>query len=145
VPTGPDPEEVARQKAERFNRQQARLRACARDTEPLVVELENLDNLLDDGLTIKDYASRLLKAKENYDRTVKRIERLGPGCLANVAAPAEKALRAYFLAFSTWNTCVKDPNCTTDSIRAELQLRWKRASKYINQSRGGLESIRPKE
>ena len=86
-------------------------------------------------------------AYEGYVREVKRIRRgyeaipvdsLALSCLEAAGTPGERALNRYIAASNTWTDCVEASGCEAASIEAELQAKWRQASRYLSKAQHGL-------
>jgi hypothetical protein len=114
-------------------------RVCESQVGPLLTALEQLHSRLDIGLTFQEYSNRL-GDKVAYDAAP--FEQQSAACTSRVGVPAEAALNAYIRAYNTWNDCISDLNCSTDSINSQLQGPWATAASKLDRARAGLEAIK---
>jgi hypothetical protein len=116
---------------------------CQELVGPLLDTLGQLDSRLDVGLTYAEYGDAVADANVEYDRL--DIDALGEEyeCITTVGAPLEDALNAYFDAYTVWDDCINDVDCTNDSITAELQDHWAKATGFIRDAREALSDLRP--
>lgn len=131
--SGPSKEEQAR-----LNRIEIG-KKCKAELGDLVVELADLDGRLGSGVLYADYSKQVGDASSAYDRA--NMKSLHILCVQKVGIPAEKALNAYIRASDTWNNCITNLWCSTDSIDSELQLEWAIATLDIDTAEANLEAL----
>ena len=105
----------------------------------LLKGLQELDSRLAVGLPYAEYSSQVGDVRVAYDRIP--LRQLDPECLSQVGLPAEDAMNSYIKADTTWNDCIVQLSCDTDSIDPELQQRWNTASSKIRDAQSGLRDI----
>lgn len=110
---------------------------CSDQLGDLIAALEELDGRLDVGLNFQTYSEKVGDASVAYRRV--DFEDLGANCSERVGLPAEEALNAYIRANNTWNDCIQDVDCDTDSITADLQEEWGDATVKIDDALEALE------
>lgn len=108
---------------------------CVANVGDFVDALFELDSRLDVGLTFSAYSERVGDAKVAYDRI--DINALDGDCLA-LAVEAESAYNAYVVAYNTWNDCISDIDCDTDSITPDLQKEWAEASTLLDEVKDAM-------
>lgn len=101
---------------------------CRSEIGDFLDALEELDSRLDVGLSFQDYSDQVGDVRVAYGRM--EIEELKLDCLT-AAADGEAAMNRYIRANNTWNDCVSDPDCSTDSIDPKLQTQWSAASTKV--------------
>lgn len=109
---------------------------CADQITPLVEALQDLNSRLNIGLTYADYGERVGDVRVLYDRI--HFATLGPNCVNKVGIPAEDAMNDYIKAYQTWNACIEETGCSTDSIESKLQTQWSKATTKINEAATAL-------
>lgn len=110
--------------------------ACTDELAPLLGSLEELDSRLSVGLSFSDYSERVGDARVAYDAL--DFASLSPDCIKGPGVQLEKALNSYQRAYTTWNDCIGDIDCSNDSIQGELQREWARATVQIGNARKDL-------
>jgi hypothetical protein len=101
--------------------------------------LGSMDRLRDDlvaGVSYKQYVGELKDVRGVYDSLP--VKQLQIGCLRRAGTPAEKGFNEYIEAGNTWGDCVEVVGCEGRSIEAELQHRWRVASKLLTEAQDGL-------
>src|SRR5439155_13581097 len=63
------------------------------------------------------------------------------GACLSAAVSGEDAMNAYITAYTTWNNCVSDSFCSTDSIDPELQSSWSRATAKIGKAKSAYARV----
>ena len=110
---------------------------CPDEMSDFIAALQELDSRLNVGMNFQEYSERVGDARVAYDKI--DVEDLDDSCIEHVGVPAEDAMNAYIDANSTWNECISDPDCTNDSITAELQSKWAEATELIEEAENGLD------
>jgi hypothetical protein len=108
-------------------------RVCAKNFEGLQGKLEELNSRLAVGLSYDEYTTKLGDVRVEYDQT----DFAASGdlrCLQRVGVKLEKAMNAYAQAANTWRECIEDYACENDSIQPDLQARWEKAGRLIEQA-----------
>jgi hypothetical protein len=113
---------------------------CNSNLGGLIDALSQLDSRLDIGLNFQSYSDRVGDAQVAYDRM--DISSLAYGGCLSAGVSAEKALNAYSRAYNTWNDCIGEFDCDTDSIEPDLQLDWVKASNHVEAARRKLENLK---
>lgn len=112
---------------------------CQQMVAPLVGKLEGLESILNTvGLTYANYGEEVSGIAVAYGEI--NPGRLGLKCLGP-GTKAERAVRAYIEAHDTWQVCIEDLYCDTDSIDEDLQSEWLTASLNIERSRRQLSRL----
>jgi hypothetical protein len=88
------------------------------------------------GLSYEQYVAEMKAIRSAYDAIP--TERVALGCLKAAGTPGESGLNQYIAAGNTWTECVETPGCESASIEAELQRRWRKASRYLSKAQLGL-------
>jgi hypothetical protein len=101
---------------------------------------ESLDNLVAVGVDYESHLGAVNHIRAAYAAV--EADRLPLLCLAEVAAPAERALNAYIDAANTWGECLADAACEDESVEPELKRLWARARNQIASAQRGLRSAR---
>lgn len=102
---------------------------CAEQLGDLHTALSDLDSRLSVGLSFQDYSERVGDVRVAYDAI--DYTALDPACTLGVGIQLEKATNSYIRAYTRWNNCIEDLDCSTDSIDKELQRNWARATRQI--------------
>jgi hypothetical protein len=131
--SGPSKEDQARQNRIEIGKK------CKTVLGDLVVELADLDGRLGSGVLYADYSKQVGDASSAYEQA--DIKSLSYLCVQKVGMPSEKALNAYMRASDTWNNCLTNLWCSTDSIEADLQLEWATATLSIDTAEANLEAL----
>lgn len=120
---------------------QANYEDCQERLSDFQEALQELNSRLTVGLSYDDYSTEVGDVRVVYDRI--DFDALGTNfdCL-EVGVSLEKAMNEYVQAASTWNDCITDFDCSSDSIRGRLQKRWARASRLLDRADRELEKIR---
>lgn len=112
---------------------------CGAELGDFLDSIESLGNTLAVGLDYEQYLDSVNRVRAGYAEVA--AEHLGIVCLSRVAAPAEAALNVYIDAANLWGDCLADSSCDPESIEAELQREWERASGRLARARGGLRDL----
>jgi hypothetical protein len=112
---------------------------CMTQIGDFMKRLEDLNSRLGVGLTFQNYSDKLGDVSVAYGRI--DVSQLNPGKCLDAAADAETAMNAYTRANNTWNACISDLNCSTDSIDPKLQKQWSLASGKIERARNELDLL----
>ncbi|MDQ5895911.1 MAG: hypothetical protein QG596_2172 [Actinomycetota bacterium] len=112
---------------------------CRSDLGPLIQSLRNTGSRLNVGLVFADYSTQVGQISVAYDRIP--FNRMDYECISTVGIQAEKAFGAYTDAYNEWNDCIGDLYCDMDSIDSELQDKWRKAGRQVNQARQGLVTL----
>jgi hypothetical protein len=84
------------------------------------------------GLSYEQYAAEMHGIRTAYDEIP--VKRLTIDCLATAGTPGEKALNQYIDAANAWGECLAEAGCDTASIEANLQSRWRVASRFLSEA-----------
>jgi hypothetical protein len=107
--------------------------SCIAELGDLVAALEDLDSRLSVGLAFATYSEKVGDLRVAYDRL--DVHAVDAVCLLEVGGPAEDAVNEYITAYNTWNACIEDVDCDTDSITPDLQANWAIATENIDSLR----------
>lgn len=133
----------ARAKARKLNKEADRIAGiaitCRDQVGGLIRALRNTDSRLSVGLTFADYGSQVGSISIAYDRMP--INQMDIECISKAGVKSESAFNAYREAYNTWNECIGDLYCDTDSIQPELQRKWSKASRLVVQARSALSDL----
>jgi hypothetical protein len=88
------------------------------------------------GLDYEGYVDEVQRIQRAYEAIP--VDALALGCLRAAGTPGEKALNRYIAAGNAWTDCVESSGCEAATIEAELQARWRQASRYLSKARRGL-------
>jgi hypothetical protein len=103
--------------------------ACSSQIGHFVSALDDLNSRLDVGLTFSDYSTHVGNVRVAYDNVTWSAVPRG-GCLS-AGVNGENALNDYAASYNTWNNCISDINCSTDTVKPQLQAKWALASTQI--------------
>jgi hypothetical protein len=135
TPTGRTPAELAAQRPRPVP-------ANARCEAQLSAFLDTMEKLRKDlvvGLSYEQYVAEMKAVRGAYGAIP--TDRVALGCLAAAGTPAERGLNEYIAAGNTWTDCVETAGCDSASIEAELQQRWRVASRYLSKTQLGLRRL----
>lgn len=125
--------------AERAQARRARAQAeqakCQSQIGGLLKSEQDLGSHLDVGLNYEDYTTRVGDVRAAYDEVP--THQLAPSCLI-VGVQAENALNDYVKAAQIWSKCIDDFNCSTDSIKPQLQAQWSKATSAVSKAKRSL-------
>lgn len=111
-------------------------RACAHQVGEFLGGMATLRRNLVAGLDYEGYVGEVKRIRRSYEAIP--VDSLALDCLRAAGTPGEKALNRYIAAGNTWTECVETSGCEAASIEAELQARWRQASRYLSRARHGL-------
>lgn len=137
----------ARRERREREHQQLVFSTCSRTFAALQDKLGALDSRLSVGMNFEAYGNAVASARVVYDRTdfgsidLPEVDRLT--CLGGVGVPLERALNQYVAAYGTWNDCIQEWGCDTDSIDGDLQARWSKATRAVVKSTSNLADLEP--
>jgi hypothetical protein len=139
--TGPSEAEKQAEAAKKQQALDAAARAqCQSQLGGLISAEEDLEGRLSGaGLTEADYMSHVGDVSAAHAQVP--FKQLQLSCVTNAGVPAENALNAYVSAANTWNDCVTDLSCSTDSIDPQLQAQWNKASAQLASAKSGLNQV----
>lgn len=109
---------------------------CRRALGDFLDATESLDNLVAVGVDYESHLSAVNHIRAAYAGV--ETDQLPLPCLAEAAAPAERALNAYIEAVNTWGECLADASCEDESVEPELKRLWTRARAQIAAAQRGL-------
>lgn len=112
---------------------------CRQQVTPLLKALRATESRLNVGMTFADYGQQVGDVSIGYDRMP--INRMDFNCIGGPGIAGEKAFNSYTAAYNTWNNCIGDFNCDTDSIDPELQKQWAKASRQTTRARSALSGL----
>jgi hypothetical protein len=96
--------------------------------------LDELDARLDVGLTFRDYGDYVGDISVASNRLdIDALTAEGEHCLA-AAILLNNAFLKYIDANESWNDCIQDTDCDTDSIEPDLQGFWVDASDALEEA-----------
>jgi hypothetical protein len=111
-------------------------KACARAVGEFLGGMATLRRNLVAGLDYEGYVGEVKRIRSSYEAIP--VDSLALGCLRAAGTPGEKALNRYIAAGNTWTDCVETSGCEAASIEAELQAKWRQASRYLSKAQRGL-------
>lgn len=132
---------AAKERKERA-RQQAAHDACASTYSDLQDAVREMNSRISVGLTYANYSTEVADVRVAYDTTDFGDED-DIDCLSTVGLPLEQALNQYVKAGNRWDECFEDIYCENDSIEAELQAHWAKASRFLDRSTSALDRMAP--
>ncbi len=91
------------------------------------------------GLSYEQYVGEMRTIRAAYDAIP--TERVALGCLKAAGTPGEGGLNQYIAAGNVWTECVEAPGCDSATIEAELQQRWRVASRDLSKAQLGLRRL----
>jgi hypothetical protein len=112
---------------------------CATQVGGFVDAMDGLRRNLAVGLSYEQYVSEMKGIRSAYDAIP--TDRVALGCLRAAGTPGESGLNEYIAAGNTWTECVETPGCESATIEAELQQRWRKASRYLSKAQLGLRGL----
>lgn len=112
---------------------------CATQVGSFIGSMDNLRRNLAIGLSYEQYVAEMKAIRSAYDGIP--TERVALGCLKAAGTPGESGLNEYIAAGNTWTECVETPGCESATIEAELQQRWRVASRYLSKAQLGLRRL----
>ncbi len=112
---------------------------CATQVGGFIGAMDNLRRNLAIGLSYEQYVAEMKAIRSAYDGIP--AERVALGCLQAAGTPGESGLNEYIAAGNTWTECVETPGCESATIEAELQQRWRKASRYLSKAQLGLRGL----
>ncbi len=110
--------------------------ACSRQVGEFVGGLAALRSNLVAGLDYEGYVDEVQRIQRSYKAIP--VDALSLSCLRAAGTPGEKALNRYIAAGNVWTDCVESSGCEAASIEAELQAKWRQASRYLSKAQRGL-------
>jgi hypothetical protein len=139
-------EEESRRKREEAHRQheaeahtvQAEGQTCSTQADPLFKAEAHLNGELNVSISFREYSDQLSKVSVAYEEVPWKTMTLN--CL-NQTAGLETALNEFGKARQIWASCVKEPECTINSIHPQLEEHWQPAEKHFHQAKEGLEEL----
>jgi cell division protein FtsB len=113
---------------------------CVAEMTPLMDELGAIDAKLDVGQSVGEFGDAVADASVVYSRI--DADELSAECVP-VGVELESALNKYISVASTWDDCVYDYDCSTDSIQPQMQRKWAAASRQIEKAETALDNLEP--
>jgi hypothetical protein len=114
-------------------------RACASQVGEFLERMGVLRKNLVAGLDYEGYVHEVRLIRRSYEAIP--VDSLALRCLEAAGTPGEKALNRYIAAGNTWTDCVETSGCDAISIEAELQAKWRQASRFLSRAQRGLSSF----
>jgi hypothetical protein len=112
---------------------------CETQVGGFVDAMDQLRRNLAIGLSYEQYVAEMRAIRSAYDAIP--TERVALGCLKAAGTPGESGLNEYIAAGNTWTECVETPGCESATIEAELQQRWRKASRDLSKAQLGLRRL----
>ena len=113
---------------------------CVDSIDTFRSEMKELDGRLGVGLNFEDYATKVGDVAAAYNQT--DFESGGLDCVTEVGLPLETAVGQYEKAYDIWQECFEDIYCENESIDADLQKHWAKATIQIERSDRALERLK---
>lgn len=133
--------EAAAAKTAELKRERHVYQACRSELMPLYNSLRSINSRLNVGLTQTDLGSAVGEASIAYDRI--HIHKLGDGACLSAGAKMEDAFNQYVTTSSTWNDCITDIYCDTDTITPGMQRKWAVATRDLGQAQHIMQGLNP--
>jgi len=112
---------------------------CETQVGGFVDAMDKLRRNLAIGLSYEQYVAEMKAIRSAYDTIP--TDRVALGCLKAAGTPGESGLNQYIAAGNTWTECVETPGCESATIEAQLQQRWRKASRYLSKAQLGLRGL----
>ncbi|MFN8216036.1 MAG: hypothetical protein U0R71_05510 [Solirubrobacterales bacterium] len=110
--------------------------ACRHQLGEFLGGLATLRTNLVAGLDYEGYVGEVRRIRRGYEAIP--VDALSLSCLHAAGTPGERALNRYIAAGNTWTDCVEASGCEAVSIEADLQAKWRQASRYLSKAQHGL-------
>jgi hypothetical protein len=104
--------------------------ACQARLGNFVARMKDLRQSLLAGLSYDEYVLRVRAIRDAYEAVP--VDKLGAACVTGPAAEAEDAFNEYLRAANAWGECAATAGCAASDVEAELQHRWRIASKRLD-------------
>jgi len=112
---------------------------CQTQVGGFIAAMDGLRRNLAVGLSYEQYVAEMKGIRSAYDAIP--TGRVALGCLRAAGTPGESGLNQYIAAGNAWTECVETPGCESTTIEAELQQRWRSASRYLSKAQLGLRKL----
>lgn len=112
---------------------------CRQQVGGLLRALRSTESRLNVGMSFSDYGEQVGDISIGYDNMP--IPRMDIDCVGGPGVAGERAFNSYRDAYNTWNSCIADYDCDTDSIDPELQRHWAKASRQTASARSSLVAL----
>lgn len=112
---------------------------CQTQVGGFIDAMDGLRRNLAIGLSYEQYVAEMKGIRSAYEAIP--TERVALGCLKAAGTPGESGLNEYIAAGNTWTECVETPGCESATIEAQLQQRWREASRYLSKAQSGLRGL----
>lgn len=110
--------------------------SCSHQLGEFLGGLATLRTNLVAGLDYEGYVGEVKRIRRGYEAIP--VDSLALSCLHAAGTPGERALNRYIAAGNTWTDCVETSGCEAASIEAELQRKWRQASRYLSKAQHGI-------
>ena len=114
---------------------------CDAQMSELLDGAKELGSRLDVGLSYDEYTDEVADLKVAYDGIDFDASADSIGCLGDVGLPLEAAMNTYLSAARIWDDCFDDYDCDTDSIEPDLQAKWSKADRKVDEASDGLDGL----
>jgi hypothetical protein len=112
---------------------------CETQVGGFINSMDKLRRNLAIGLSYEGYVAEMKAIRSAYEGIP--TERVALGCLKAAGTLGESGLNEYIAAGNTWTECVETPGCESATIEAQLQQRWRKASRYLSKAQLGLRDL----
>jgi hypothetical protein len=113
--------------------------ACQTQVGTFIDAMDTLRRNLAIGLSYEQYVGEMRTIRDAYDAIP--ADRVALDCLKAAGTPGESGLNQYIAAGNVWTECVEMPGCDSATIEAELQQRWRVASRDLSKAQLGLRRL----
>jgi hypothetical protein len=128
----------ARAKAVATQKLEAEGKVCRGQTDTWLKAEAHLNGSLNVGLSYTEYSDQLSNVAVAYEEVP--FKKMTLNCLS-AAIGAEHAENDFQKAHTTWETCQKNIECSSESIKPQLQAQWTKAETELKHAKDDLEEF----